>query len=142
MIAKHLALCQMESFNGTCKHILSGIFLTCFQTLPLNGKQPGSQNSRSLSCHLHRSPVDITLLPTGGSTTSIFSIEKHVQWSSQEKKCILANLGHLIRAGRVPNKKECEDCKAKGEGALDRRDWRAVKFWVKNQITKRKKKIR
>jgi hypothetical protein len=63
----------------------------------------------------------------------------HVKWKRAEKKAIVDNMGHLLRDGRVPGKKECEECIEKAEGVLDTREWQKIKYWVKNQITKRQR---
>ena len=46
---------------------------------------------------------------------------------------------HHIRRGHVPGKADCEKCIDRAGGALQRRDWTAVKYCVKNQIDKRNK---
>ena len=44
-----------------------------------------------------------------------------------------------IRQENVPGKRECESCKIKSDGVLDSREWKAIKYCVKNQIDKRKR---
>ena len=73
------------------------------------------------------------------STTFVSGKQEARAWTKEEKRAVLSELGHLIREGRVPNKKESETCKEKSGGALDNRDWRGIKYWVKSQITKRKR---
>ena len=41
---------------------------------------------------------------------------------------------------QVPGKKYCEDCIAAEPQALGTRDWKAVKFFIKNKITALKQK--
>jgi hypothetical protein len=72
-------------------------------------------------------------------TISALGKQVHREWSNAEKKCILDHLGYLVRQGKVPNKQESEECILKGKGVLEKRDWKTVKYWVKNQISKRNK---
>ena len=57
----------------------------------------------------------------------------------EEKEAVFKYLAAWIRQGRVPGKRDCENCIAKSTGALERRDWTAVKYYVKNQNDKRKR---
>ncbi|XP_028417721.1 uncharacterized protein LOC114542174 isoform X2 [Dendronephthya gigantea] len=75
---------------------------------------------------------------SSGSAAKSKGKQVHLTWSKEEKKCVLDHLGHLIRQGKVPNKKESCDCILKGKDVLKDRDWKSVKYWIKNQITKRK----
>ena len=59
------------------------------------------------------------------------------QWMEQEKDAVFKYLSHWIRRGRVPGKVDCDRCISKAGNALERRDWTAVKYYVKNQIDKR-----
>ena len=61
------------------------------------------------------------------------------EWTQEEKRAVLSQLDHLVREERVPQKKECMECKEKSAGVLDKRDWRGIKYFIKNQITKRKR---
>lgn len=63
-------------------------------------------------------------------------------WSSEEKKAVLANLGRYISSGTVPGKAACEACLRKSQGALRGRTWLAVKYFIKNEITRRNRKVR
>lgn len=63
----------------------------------------------------------------------------HTQWTEEEKEAVYNYLTPWIRRGRVPGKRECEDCIAKANGALDRREWTAIKYYIKNQNDKRKR---
>jgi hypothetical protein len=56
-----------------------------------------------------------------------------------EKRAVLNCLDHLVREGRVPNKQECLRCKEMSAGVLIKRDWRGIKYFIKNQITKRQR---
>ena len=59
-------------------------------------------------------------------------------WTTKEKDAVFKSLGHLIRQGRLPGKLECERCKAQAKDILNDREWTANKYYVKNQISKRK----
>ena len=59
------------------------------------------------------------------------------EWTREEKQAVHDHLENNIRRGVVPGKKECEKCKNNSNGALDDREWRAIKYYVKNQIDRR-----
>lgn len=64
----------------------------------------------------------------------------HTSWTEEEKQAVFKSLDHWIRqGGRLPGKLDCEKCISKANGALDRRKWSDVKYFVKNQIEKRKR---
>lgn len=63
----------------------------------------------------------------------------HVLWAEEEKKAVFKHLSTFIRQGRCPGKLDCENCILNTKGTLDGRDWRAVKYYVKNQVDKRKR---
>ncbi|XP_068746319.1 uncharacterized protein [Montipora capricornis] len=63
----------------------------------------------------------------------------HKSWTGEEKEAVLKYLGHWIRQGRIPGKLDCEQCISKTNGVLDHRKWSDVKFFIKNQIDKRRK---
>ena len=52
-------------------------------------------------------------------------------WSAVEKEAVKRQLGKSIRLGVCPGKKECETARM-NEPALLERDWRHIKFCVKN----------
>lgn len=66
-----------------------------------------------------------------------FSEQKHVPWTPYERKAVFSSLGIFIRKGVIPGKNDCVACKRKSGHVLDGRDWKAIKYFVKNQITKR-----
>jgi hypothetical protein len=70
-----------------------------------------------------------------------FILEKFIckDWTKEEKQAVHNYLEYYIRRGVVPGKSECERCKAEAEGALNSREWRPIKYYVKNQINKRVK---
>ena len=60
------------------------------------------------------------------------------RWTEDEK-AVFKYLSHHIKRGCVPGKVDCEKCINKTGSTLQRRDWTAVRYYVKNQIEKRKK---
>ena len=56
-----------------------------------------------------------------------------VNWTQNEKDAVQEHLGKFLRLGRCPGKADC--MKAKEDTRLDKRDWKGIKFFVKNQIT-------
>jgi hypothetical protein len=71
----------------------------------------------------------------------ILILEKFVrkEWNKEEKQAVHNALENYIRRGVVPGKNDCERCKAEAGGALDGREWRSIKYYIKNQIDKREK---
>lgn len=63
----------------------------------------------------------------------------HTLWTEEEKEIVFKYLAPWIRRGRAPGKRDCENCIAKANGALDHREWTAVKYYIKNQNDKRKR---
>ena len=62
-------------------------------------------------------------------------------WTNEEKRAVLGHLGRFITSGVVPGKGPCEDCIKKSEGALSSRSWTAVKYFVKNEVERRKRRV-
>lgn len=62
-----------------------------------------------------------------------------VSWTEEGKEAVFKHLSSFVRQRRFPGKRDCENCIPKSNGALERRDWRAVKYVVKNQVDKRKR---
>ncbi|XP_070401964.1 uncharacterized protein [Nothobranchius furzeri] len=56
-------------------------------------------------------------------------------WTSEECNAVNRHLRKCIMTNQVPGKAECERCIAAEPEALGTRDWRAVKYYVKNRIT-------
>jgi len=67
-------------------------------------------------------------------------VEK-VPWTVPEKEAIFKELMDAIIQETVPGKEHCQRCIANSNGALDNRDWRAVKYFVKNEIDRRKRRV-
>ncbi|XP_028971714.2 uncharacterized protein LOC105010019 isoform X2 [Esox lucius] len=57
------------------------------------------------------------------------------KWSSTEVDAVEHSLMDFIRIGKTPGKQDCERCISAFPQALVNRDWRAVKFYVRNRIT-------
>ena len=64
---------------------------------------------------------------------------KRREWTREEKAAVFKHLGSYVKRGVVPSKAACEQCMKRSGKALARREWRGVKFCVKNEITKRKR---
>ena len=62
----------------------------------------------------------------------------HVSWTGEEKEAVFNHLSYFVREGRYPGKRDCENCISKSNGALERKEWCAVKYFVKNQVDKRR----
>ena len=56
------------------------------------------------------------------------------KWTQIEVAAIKAKMGRFIREGKTPGKEECQECIASSPEALKSRDWRAVKFFVRNRV--------
>ena len=59
-----------------------------------------------------------------------------------EKRAVLQHLGAFITSEVAPGKEACEECIRKSDGALSRRNWTAIKYFVKNEIDRRKKMLK
>ncbi|KAK7881919.1 hypothetical protein WMY93_028093 [Mugilogobius chulae] len=62
-------------------------------------------------------------------------------WNQREVKAVEKHLMHFINSCRVPGKADCDKCLRLEKVALKRRDWLAVKFYVKNRITALKRTV-
>ena len=68
----------------------------------------------------------------------VFHCSEPVSWTQEERQAVHNQLSPFIRRSTVPRKRDCEKCK-EAERALDGRDWKSIKYFVKNQIDKRGK---
>ncbi|XP_042609868.1 uncharacterized protein LOC109047651 [Cyprinus carpio] len=57
------------------------------------------------------------------------------KWTEEEVKAVENKLSDCITSGRVPGKRQCEDCIRSAPVLLKHRTWEAVKFYIKNRIT-------
>ncbi|KAK7909429.1 hypothetical protein WMY93_014113 [Mugilogobius chulae] len=62
-------------------------------------------------------------------------------WNQREVKAMEKHLMHFINSCRVPGKADCDKCLRLEKVALKRRDWLAVKYYVKNRITALKRTV-
>lgn len=60
-------------------------------------------------------------------------------WTEGEKAAVLQYFGCHIAQGKLPGKKEVDECK-KSNFVLDRRTWKNVKDYVRNRIATNKTK--
>ena len=90
---------------------------------------------------LHSCVVRFNFRKFGKITIIFFFAEAstRTQWTEDEKEAVFNYFSHHIKKGRIPGKVDCEKCIDKAGGSLQRRDWKAVKYYVKNQIDKRNK---
>lgn len=63
------------------------------------------------------------------------------RWTKEEKRAILGRLGRFITSGVVPGKGPCKECIKRSQGALSSRSWTAVKYFVKNEVDRRKRLV-
>ncbi|XP_047221299.1 uncharacterized protein LOC124880577 isoform X3 [Girardinichthys multiradiatus] len=61
-------------------------------------------------------------------------------WTPEECAAVNKHLRKYILTNQVPGKLDCERCIAAEPQALSKRDWRAVKYFVKNRITTMRRK--
>ena len=62
-------------------------------------------------------------------------------WTAEEKRSVLNVLGRYISSGTIPGKTACMECIERSPESLSGRTWTAVKFFVKNEIARRSRKI-
>ena len=62
-------------------------------------------------------------------------------WTTEEKRSVLNILGRYVSSGTIPGKNACMDCIKRSQEALSGRMWTAVKFFVKNEISRRSREI-
>lgn len=60
-------------------------------------------------------------------------------WSNEEQAAVCKHLGTFINMHRCPGKKEIET--AKKDQRLDKRSWKAIKYFVKNKIDAHKRSL-
>ena len=65
-----------------------------------------------------------------------------IPWEKDEKRAVLQHLGAFITSEVAPGKEACEECIRKSDGALSKRNWTAIKYFVKNEIDRRKKMLK
>lgn len=63
---------------------------------------------------------------------------KKKSWSDKEKAAVFKSLNSFIKKGTVPGKLACENT-IRNHPSLKGRSWTAVKYFVKNEVDRRKK---
>lgn len=75
-----------------------------------------------------------------------FEIERQTTvkrpWTTEECAAVEKHLKKYIVLNQVPGKLDCELCISAEPESLKNRDWKAVKYYVKNRITSVKRKCR
>lgn len=56
-------------------------------------------------------------------------------WTDEECAAVRRHLKKCIMTSKVPGKSECQRCIDAEPEILKNRDWKSVKFFVKNRIT-------
>ena len=64
---------------------------------------------------------------------------QHRPWSEGEKAAVLKSFGQHIELGKIPGKKDIEECRKMYP--LQRRTWTNIKDFVRNRIASKKKKL-
>ncbi|XP_076593889.1 uncharacterized protein LOC143324953 [Chaetodon auriga] len=81
------------------------------------------------------------------SQSGRFSKKRHKQtvvkrtWTTEECAAVERHLKKFILMNQVPAKEDCQRCITAEPQALKSRDWRAVKYFVKNRITSLRRKL-
>ena len=60
-------------------------------------------------------------------------------WTKEEASAVERNLGPFLKKMEVPQKQHCMACINANPETLKGRDWKAVKYFVKNKITAMKR---
>ena len=60
----------------------------------------------------------------------------HKMWSSKEKEAVFRHLKRFVAKKELPGKLDCLNCIQKSSPVLDNREWTAVKYFVKNVISR------
>nr|XP_023651943.1 uncharacterized protein LOC111835652 [Paramormyrops kingsleyae] len=97
---------------------------TCRVSKPVSLGNNGSENRSQIS-----EAESSTQQPISGHTNT-----KRKKWTQDEVKAVEDKLMDYITSGRVPGKRQCEECIRSAPEALRDRTWEAIKFYVKNRI--------
>ena len=62
-------------------------------------------------------------------------------WTQEEHAAVQRHLKRFIVMNQVPEKEDCQRCITAEPQALKSRDWKAVKYFVKNRITSLRRKL-
>ncbi len=63
-----------------------------------------------------------------------------VPWTVEEMTAVQKHRGQFIRLANCPGKSDC--MKAKDDKRLQNRDWKAIKFYIKNQISIKQRSLK
>ncbi|XP_055022443.1 uncharacterized protein LOC129412454 isoform X2 [Boleophthalmus pectinirostris] len=66
--------------------------------------------------------------------------QKRRPWEKEEMNAVERHMISFIHSCRVPGKDDCDRCLKSEPEALKNRDWKAIKFYIKNRITALKRK--
>ncbi|GAA6095051.1 uncharacterized protein LOC121524186 [Tachysurus ichikawai] len=62
-------------------------------------------------------------------------------WAPEECSAVERHLRLFLLMNEVPGKEDCQQCIAAEPEALGSRDWKAVKYFVKNRIASHRRKF-
>lgn len=63
------------------------------------------------------------------------------RWTPEEISAVEKHLKRFLVRQDVPGKADCERCISAEPQALQQRDWKAVKYFIKNRITSMRRKL-
>ncbi|XP_030218994.1 uncharacterized protein LOC115548476 [Gadus morhua] len=67
--------------------------------------------------------------------------QKKRPWETEETNAVEKHMRNFILTCNVPRKEDCDKCLKSEPEALKNRDWKALKFYIKNRITALKRKM-
>ncbi|TRY53745.1 hypothetical protein DNTS_017026 [Danionella cerebrum] len=102
--------------------------------------------------HGSEDEVDVRSLQECSSTANELTLKRSVKkrgkkavikrsWTPEESAAVNKHLRKFIVMNQVPGKEDCERCIAAEPDALRTRDWKAVKYFIKNRITAVRRKL-
>ncbi|TRY91749.1 hypothetical protein DNTS_002819 [Danionella cerebrum] len=102
--------------------------------------------------HGSEDEVDVRSLQECSSTANELTLKRSVKkrgkkavikrsWTPEESAAVNKHLRKFIVMNQVPGKDDCERCIAAEPDALRTRDWKAVKYFIKNRITAVRRKL-
>lgn len=63
------------------------------------------------------------------------------KWTAAEIKAVEKKMMRFILSDQVQGKKDCKDCLDADPDVLKQRDWRSIKYYVRNRITAPKREL-
>ncbi|TRY54289.1 hypothetical protein DNTS_021273 [Danionella cerebrum] len=102
--------------------------------------------------HGSEDEVDVRSLQECSSTANELTLKRSVKkrgkkavikrsWTPEESAAVNKHMRKFIVMNQVPGKEDCERCIAAEPDALRTRDWKAVKYFIKNRITAVRRKL-